>query len=630
MGCAISFPKSYYDKKNKNETDTLVSVCRERKKFIKSAVDKRYVLASAHCKYNQSLYAVSLALRLFVSRYSSTSPFLITYPTPPHHTQSKPINEKETLGGGDDEHLHDDVTPTEDVTSSEFDGWDYFSPLVVNGGGVKDTEGGDANVSQEVQSAVGGGANVSQEVQCGGGSGSGSGSGLPGFPSRKQVLISDALLANEIMVMKRVVEEVSPHTNVIQLHDVCEDPTGVHLVLELCSGGELFDRIVSQERYSEAEAAKVVQQIASGLAALHRANVIHRDLKPENCLFLDKSKDSPLKIMDFGLSSVEEFTDPVVGLFGSIDYVSPEALAQQKITSKSDMWALGVILYILLSGYPPFSAQSHLQKQQMIMNANFSFYDKTWNKISSSAKDLISSLLNVDPDKRPTADQILKNPWVIGDSATERQIDPEIVSRLQSLNARRKFRAAAIASMYTSTIFLRTKKLKNLVGSYDLNQDELQNLRNHFKTLCADGENATLSEFQEVLKAMKMTSLTPLAGRIFDLFDNNRDGTVDMREILCGFSSLKNLKGDDALRLCFQMYDTDGSGCISKEEVASMLRALPDDCLTIDITEPGKLDEIFDHMDANSDGKVTFDEFKAAMQKDSSLQDVVLSTLRPN
>ncbi|KAM0033978.1 putative calcium/calmodulin-dependent protein kinase CAMK-CAMK1-DCAMKL family [Helianthus debilis subsp. tardiflorus] len=462
------------------------------------------------------------------------------------------------------------------------------------------------------------------------GGGGGGALGMSRFPSRNHGMITDALLANEILVMKRVVEEVSPHCNVIQLHDVCEDATGVHLVLELCSGGELFDRIVSQERYSEAEAAKVVQQIASGLAALHRANVIHRDLKPENCLFLSKSKDSPLKIMDFGLSSVEEFTDPVVGLFGSIDYVSPEALSQQKITSKSDMWALGVILYILLSGYPPFSAQSHLQKQQMIMNGNFSFYDKTWKKISSSAKDLISSLLNVDPQKRPTADEILKHPWVIGDSATERQIDPEIVTRLQSFNARRKFRAAAIASMYTCTVFLRTKKLKNLVGSYDLNQDELQNLRNHFKTLCADGENATLSEFQEVLKAMKMTSLIPLAGRIFDLFDNNRDGTVDMREILCGFSSLKNLKGEDALRLCFQMYDADGSGCISKEEVASMLRALPDECLRIDMTEPGKLDEIFDHMDANSDGKVTFDEFKAAMQKDSSLQDVVLSSICPN
>ncbi|KAH8501951.1 hypothetical protein H0E87_016641, partial [Populus deltoides] len=94
-----------------------------------------------------------------------------------------------------------------------------------------------------------------------------------------------------------------------------------------------------------------------------------------------------------------------------------------------------------------------------------------------------------------------------------------------------------------------------------------------------------------------------------------------MREILCGFSSLRNSRGDDALRLCFQMYDTDQSGCITKEEVASMLRALPEDCLPADITEPGKLDGILDRMDASSDGKVTFDEFKAATQRDSSLQE---------
>ena len=95
----------------------------------------------------------------------------------------------------------------------------------------------------------------------------------------------------------------------------------------------------------------MVRQIAAGLEAIHRANIVHRDLKPENCLFLNGSQDSPLKIMDFGLSSVEEFTDPIVGLFGSIDYVSPEALSQGNVTSKSDMWSLGVILYILLSGY---------------------------------------------------------------------------------------------------------------------------------------------------------------------------------------------------------------------------------------------------------------------------------------
>lgn len=171
------------------------------------------------------------------------------------------------------------------------------------------------------------------------------------FPTQTQVSVSDALLTNEILVMRKIVEDVSPHPNVIHLYDVCEDPTGIHLILELCSGGELFDRIVAQSQYSEVEAAAVVRQIACGLAALHRANIIHRDLKPENCLFLNDTNNSPLKIMDFGLSSVEEFTDPVVGLFGSIDYVSPEALSQGRISSKTDMWSLGVILYILLSGY---------------------------------------------------------------------------------------------------------------------------------------------------------------------------------------------------------------------------------------------------------------------------------------
>nr|CAB3461124.1 unnamed protein product [Digitaria exilis] len=413
-----------------------------------------------------------------------------------------------------------------------------------------------------------------------------------GLPMWKQVSISDALLTNEILVMRRIVENVSPHPNVIGLHDVYEDANGVHLILELCSGGELFDRIVGRDRYSEFDAAAVVRQIARGLEALHKANIIHRDLKPENCLFSDKKEDSTLKIMDFGLSSVEDFSDPIVTLFGSIDYVSPEALSRQDVSAASDMWSVGVILYILLSGCPPFHAATNREKQQRIL-------------------------------------QLLRHPWVIGDCAKQDLMDAEVVSKLQRFNARRKLRAAAIASVLSSKVALRTKRLRNLLGTHDLSSEELDNLRSHFAQICADGENATLAEFEQVLKAMKMDQLIPLAPRVFDLFDNNRDGTVDMREILCGLSSLRNSRGDDALRLCFQMYDADRSGCISKEELASMLRALPEDCLPGDITEPGKLDEIFDEMDANSDGKVTFDEFKAAMQKDSSLQDVVLSSLRP-
>ncbi|KAI3996451.1 hypothetical protein MKX01_001289 [Papaver californicum] len=419
-----------------------------------------------------------------------------------------------------------------------------------------------------------------------------------GFPMWKQVSISNALLTNEILFMRKIVENVSSHPNVIHLHDVYEDLNGVHLA----SGGELFDRITAQDKYNKVDTKAL-------------ANIVHHDLKPENCLFHRTSKDSPLKIMDFGL-------------FGSIDYVSPEALSQAKISAASDMWSLGVILYILFSGYPLFHAILNRRKQQLILG-DFSFDDHSWKTISSSAKHLISSLLTVDPHRRPTAQQILQHPWVTGDSAKQDLMDAEVVSRLHSFNARRKFRAAAIASVVSSTFFLRTKKLKNLLGSHDLTPDEIGKLMTHFKKICTKGDNATISEFEEVLKAMGMSSLAPLATRIFDLFDHNRDGTVDMREIICGFQSLRSSQGDEALQLCFQMYDTDKSGCISKEEVASMFRALPEDCLPADITEPGKLDEIFERMDANSYGKVTFDELKAAMQRDSSLQDVVLSYLRP-
>ncbi|XP_042512994.1 calcium and calcium/calmodulin-dependent serine/threonine-protein kinase-like [Macadamia integrifolia] len=443
-----------------------------------------------------------------------------------------------------------------------------------------------------------------------------------GFP------VSEALVRNEILVMKKIARDISPHPNVIHLYNIYDDPNGVHIVLELCSGGELFDRIVSQGRYSEKGAAAVVQQIANGLSALHRANIVHRDLKPENCLFLNTSEDSPLKIMDFGLSSVNEFTDPIVGLFGSIDYVSPETLSQQRISSATDMWSLGVLLYILLSGYPPFYAKSNRQKQRLILTGEFSFDEHSWQNISSSAKQLISNLLVVDPCRRPTAQELLLHPWVTGASASRDLMDFEIVSRLQNFNARRKFRAAAIASVCSIKVFFRIKKLRDLVGSHDLTREELEKLGMHFKKMCSNGASATLPEFEKVISAMDLSSILPLAPRIFDIFDSNHDGTVDMREILCGFSTLRKSQGDDSFRLCFQMYDIDKSGCITKDEVASLLRALPEDCLPADITEPGKLDEIFDEMDANNDGKVTFEEFKAAMKRDCSLQDAVLSSLR--
>lgn len=442
--------------------------------------------------------------------------------------------------------------------------------------------------------------------------------------------VSNTLVENEIMVMNRIVEYVSPHPNVIHLVDVFEDPDCVHLVLELCEGGELFDRIVQQERYSEAGASRVIRQITNGLASLHMASISHRDLKPENCLFLTPEEDSPLKIMDFGLSHIEGLTNPVVGLFGSIDYVSPEALSKRSANSAGDMWALGVILYILLCGYPPFHATNNKDKQQLIMSGSFDFDDHSWKAVSTSAKQLIASLLTVDPTRRPSSAELLLHPWVTGHSARSEPMEPEVFQRLVSFNARRKFRAAAYASIVSNQFMMRTKRLQRILGGVEnLSQEELNLLHTNFKRISSNGTSVNMEEFEQVLRSMSMGSLVPLAQRIFEHFDCDKNGRVDMREIVCGFSSLRNRAGEEPLKLCFKMYDADGSGFISRDELACMLKALPEAYLPEDLlSDPGKFDELFDRMDANCDGRLSYEEFKEAIETDGYLLDAILEPAR--
>lgn len=236
----------------------------------------------------------------------------------------------------------------------------------------------------------------------------GYGSRAPQVPGHGGLPMSqaEALVKNEILVMKRIVDVVSPHPNVIHLIDVFEDAAAVHLVLEYCKGGELFDRIVIKERYSERDAATVVREIATGLHSLHQAHIVHRDLKPENCLYVDSLPDSSLKIMDFGLSYLHNQTNNVVGIFGSIDYMAPEQLRFSGVVPANDMWSLGVILYILLCGYPPFRAKTARDKQIRIMTGSYSMDEHSWGGISSEAKALIRRLLSVDPYARPSAGEV--------------------------------------------------------------------------------------------------------------------------------------------------------------------------------------------------------------------------------
>jgi len=240
------------------------------------------------------------------------------------------------------------------------------------------------------------------------------------------------------------------HPNIIAMKECYETVDHIYLVLEYVSGGELFERIIERGHYSETEAALAVRQILNALQYLHAHNVVHRDLKPENLLYADSSEDSVLKLADFGLSKILDDTDRCMQtVCGTVGYCAPEILSQEIYDSAVDLWSLGVILYILLSGYEPFWDEAGDPAIiRRIVNADYSFDTSEWEFISDSGKDLVRRLLVRDPVQRLTANLALEHPWVKGITTRSVHID-KTVTKLRQFNARRKFKAATHAVLAT-------------------------------------------------------------------------------------------------------------------------------------------------------------------------------------
>eukprot|EP00898_Chlorokybus_atmophyticus_P002133 jgi/Chlat1/2920/Chrsp2S04671 len=435
------------------------------------------------------------------------------------------------------------------------------------------------------------------------------------------------MVENEISVMARILDTVPHHPNLIRLLNVFVDKHYVHLVMELCQGGELFERIIQKGHYSEEAAAGIVRQIASGLEALHRVGIQHRDLKPENLLFLTKDENSVLKIMDFGLSHMAGRADRLVGLFGSLDYIAPEALAGQQGTDAGDLWSLGVILYILLSGFPPFYASTPQAKQHLILNAAYTFDDPAWHGVSDSAKELVRSLLQKDPHLRPAAPAVLAHPWVTGELASSQPLYPDVRERISKLNAKKKFRSVGFAVLAGASLNIRSN-LRDLVGTTGVSTEELRQLQNHFQRVTSKNSTnrVTQAQFEQVMRAI--FALRPgdatVLPRVFKLFDQNGDGSLDFREFVCGLATLRKTEHDDALKFVFDVYDQDGSGVISREELSSMLHAMADDRLTCALYDAAAINALFDSMDLDHDNSVSFEEFKQAVRVNPVLVDAFL------
>ncbi|XP_075466770.1 calcium/calmodulin-dependent protein kinase type II subunit gamma isoform X6 [Ascaphus truei] len=249
----------------------------------------------------------------------------------------------------------------------------------------------------------------------------------------------------------------------VRLHESISEEGFHYLVFDLVTGGELFEDIVAREYYSEADASHCIHQILESVNHIHQHDIVHRDLKPENLLLASKCKGAAVKLADFGLAiEVQGDQQAWFGFAGTPGYLSPEVLRKDPYGKPVDIWACGVILYILLVGYPPFWDEDQHKLYQQIKAGAYDFPSPEWDTVTPEAKNLINQMLTINPAKRITADQALKHPWVCQRSTVASMMHrQETVECLRKFNARRKLKGAILTTMLVSRNFSATKSLLN-------------------------------------------------------------------------------------------------------------------------------------------------------------------------
>ena len=364
--------------------------------------------------------------------------------------------------------------------------------------------------------------------------------------------------------------------------------------MEECKGGEIFDRIIehiqSKQMYSEKDAAEMFLQVMSSIEYCHNNGICHRDLKPENLLYLNKGpeKNNPIKVIDFGLSQVISSEKKLSTKVGTAYYVAPEIL-QGDYTEKCDIWSAGVILYIFLSGDPPFNGPSDSAIYSKIATMKFSFPEKKWKSISKEAKDLINHMLAPEKE-RYTAKQVLEHPWFKNAS------DTPLSATNFDINFFKDY-VQGCALKKVSLMFIASR----------LDENEINNLKKSFAAFDKhkDGQ-ITFEELKQGLLQLKSVKLNE--NEIADLFkmiDADQNGKIDYTEFLAATLQKQNYWKKERLYEAFCNFDKDNNGHITKEELLKVLKA-----------EKGQEEEVEKYIkavDKNGDGKIDYKEFLELM-----------------
>ncbi|MBA0873039.1 hypothetical protein Goshw_025734 [Gossypium schwendimanii] len=442
------------------------------------------------------------------------------------------------------------------------------------------------------------------------------------IPKRKLICQEDY---DDVWREIQIMHHLSEHPHVVRIRGTYEDQLSVHLVMELCEGGELFDRIVQKGHYSEREAAKLIKTIVGVVETCHSLGVMHRDLKPENFLFDTVEEDATLKATDFGLSVFykpgESFSDVV----GSPYYVAPEVL-RKHYGPEADVWSAGVILYILLSGVPPFWAETEMGIFRQILQGKIDFDSEPWPAISDSAKDLIRKMLDRHPKRRLTAHQVLCHPWIVDDTiAPDKPLDSAVLSRLKQFSAMNKLKKMAlrvIAERLSEEEIGGLKELFKMIDTDNSGTITYEELKDGLKRV---GSELMESEIKDLMDAVRnsidviwQSLCTPLAltfdpslnGQTFMLFwqaDIDNNGTIDYGEFLAATVHLNKLEREENLVGAFSFFDKDGSGYITIDELQQA-------CKEFGLSDV-HLDEMIKEIDQDNDGQIDYGEFAAMMRK---------------
>ncbi|CAL1127926.1 unnamed protein product [Cladocopium goreaui] len=397
------------------------------------------------------------------------------------------------------------------------------------------------------------------------------------------------------------IQSALDHPNIVKLYEVFVDAKKVYLVMELCTGGELFDRILEEAEkhegsdaaraFDERGAATYMQQILGAMSYLHNNDFVHRDIKPENFLLQNRDPDAPIKVIDFGLAKNHKVAsgEKMKTKAGTPYYVAPQVL-EGCYDEKCDVWSCGVICYILLCGYPPFYGDSDSDILRMVKKGVFTFPAEDWEDITADAKECISLMLTFNASKRPTAAQMLEHRWLDKNAEAPKGKPPkDLCKNLKKFNEGSRMKKVALTLI-----------------AQQLKDEDLEQLRNTFLVLDKN-KDGTLS-IEEIQKGIA-ESAVEIPGDLIEIMknlDTDGSGNIDYTEFIAATLSQKQYLKKEVLWSAFRVFDKDGDGRITKQELAAILKEQADgEAIKAMVSE----------VDLDGDGEISFDEFVKMMEK---------------